>query len=255
MIINETLIQRIKSKSFVFGTWCMLPSDFTIDVISKTGVDFVVIDMEHGTMSWETTERMVRASECNNTFPIIRVSDDKEQTILHALETNAKNILVPHISTKKQAEKVVLSTKYNPSGNRGLSPYTRCHKYDHIGLEKSLEKANNETFVGILVEGKDGLKNLSDICNIEQLDMIYLGIYDIAQSLNLSGDITNPKCIEALKGSLKVIHKSGKFAGTFTRSIEDAKNLKKLGFEFIAYLADSNAIFNFYSNAVRDFLN
>lgn len=252
---NETFIQRIKSKSFVFGTWCMLPSDFTIDVISKTGVDFIVIDMEHGTMTWETTERMVRAAECNNTFPIIRVTDDKEQTILHALETNVKNILVPHISTKEQAEKVVLSTKYSPLGFRGLSPYTRCHNYDHVKLENSLEKANDETFVGILVEGNDGLRNLSDICNIDQLDMVYLGIYDIAQSLNLSGDITNPKCIKALEDSLKIIHQSGKLAGTFTRSIEDAKKLKELGFEFIAYLADSNALFNFYSSAVRDFIN
>ena len=84
----------------------MLPSDFTIDVITKTGLDFVVIDMEHGTMSWETAERMVRSAECNNSFPIIRVTDDSEQTILHALETNVKAILVPHVSSAKQAEKV-----------------------------------------------------------------------------------------------------------------------------------------------------
>lgn len=251
---SETFLQRIKSNSYVLGTWCMLPSDFTIDVISKTGVDFVVIDMEHGTMSWETAERMVRAAECNNTFPIIRVTDDKEQTILHALETNVKNILIPHVSTKEQAEKVVLSTKYNPLGSRGLSPYTRCHNYDHSKLENSLERANNETFVGILVEGKEGLKNLFEICNIDHLDMIYLGIYDIAQSLNLSGDITNPECIKALNNSLKTIHEAGKLAGTFTRSIEDAKKLRKIGFEFIAYLADSNALFNFYSSAVKEIL-
>ena len=250
---RQNLTNAIDLKSFVFGTWCMLPSDFTIDVISKTGLDFVVIDMEHGAMNWETTERMVRAAEANNIFPIIRVTDDKEQTILHALETNVKNILVPHISSKEQAEKVVLSAKYSPIGSRGLSPYTRCHNYDHENLFKSLEDANKDTFVGILVEGQEGLSNLKSICEVKNLDLIYLGIYDIAQSLDLAGDITNIRCIRALEDSLFQIHQSGKLAGTFTRSIEDAKKLKKMGFEFIAYLADSNAIFSFYKNALREF--
>ena len=248
-----SISKRIKENGHVFGTWCMLPSDFTIDVIGKTGIDFVVIDMEHGAMSWETAERMVRASECNNTIPIIRTTIDSEDIILHALETNAKSILVPHISTKIQAENVASACKYKPIGNRGLSPYTRCHNYDHQDLEQSLNNANNESFVGILVEGQKGLDNLEEICKVEEIDLIYLGIYDIAQSLNLSGDITNPKCLKALSDSLEIIHKSNKLAGTFTRSIDDAKNLKKIGFEFIAYLADSNALYNFYSDAVYQF--
>ncbi len=250
---NCNLSSTILEKNNVFGTWCMLPSDFTIDVICKTNLDFVVIDMEHGTMSLETAERMVRSAECNNTFPIIRTTDDSEKNILHALETNCRAILVPHVSTKLQAEKVALSARYSPRGNRGLSPYTRCHSYDHNKLDSSLEAANNDTFVGILVEGKEGLNNLNGICQVKEIDLIYLGIYDIAQSLNLSGDITNPKCLKALSDSLEVIHKNKKFAGTFTRSINDAKNLKNMGFEFIAYLADSNAIYNFYSDAVKKF--
>lgn len=250
---NNILKKRIKENKYVFGTWCMLPSDFTVDVISKTGIDFVIIDMEHGTMSYETAERMVRAAECNNTIPLIRTSDDKEQTILHALETNVKSILIPHISNKDQALNVAFAAKYNPKGNRGLSPYTRCHSYDHADLDKSLIKANEDTFVGILVEGKEGLQNLQNICKVDGIDLIYLGIYDIAQSLNLSGDITNKACIEALENSIKIIKSSGKFAGTFTRSIKDAKWLKSIGIEFIAYLADSNALFNLYKESLKNF--
>lgn len=245
--------KRIEENGNVFGTWCMLPSDFTIDAICKSGIDFVVIDMEHGTMNWETAERMVRAAECNDTIPIIRTTLDSEDIILHALETNVRSILVPHVSTKKQAEKVANASRYKPIGNRGLSPYTRCHNYDHNNLEYSLNNSNNDTFLGILVEGQMGLNNLEEICNVEGIDLIYLGIYDIAQSLNLSGDISNPKCLRALSQSLEIIHKSNKLAGTFTRSISDAKEFKKIGFEFIAYLADSNALYKFYSDAVHEY--
>ena len=255
MIKTNILKKRIKDNNYVFGTWCMLPSDFTVDVISKTGLDFIIIDMEHGTMSYETAERMVRAAECNNAIPLIRTSDDKEQTILHALETNVKSILIPHISNKEQALNVAFAAKYKPQGNRGLSPYTRCHNYDHTDLNKSLIKANEDTFVGILVEGKEGLHNLQSICEVDELDLIYLGIYDIAQSLNLSGDINNKACIEALENSIKIIKSAGKFAGTFTRSIQDAKWLKSIGIEFIAYLADSNALFKTYKESIEDFKN
>ena len=96
-----------------------------------------------------------------------------------------------------------------------------------IKILSTSNNANNESFVGVLVEGQKGLDNLEEICKVEEIDLIYLGIYDIAQSLNLSGDITNPKCLKALSDSLEIIHKSNKLAGTFTRSIDDAKNLKK----------------------------
>lgn len=254
MLESKNFKSIVKKKKFVFGTWCMLPSDFTIDVISKTGIDFVVIDMEHGTMSFETSERMVRAAEANGVIPIIRTSDDSEQSILHSLETNVRNILVPHVSNVSQAEKIASITKYSPQGLRGLSPYTRCHNYDHLDLKDSLINSNKNTFVGILVEGEKGLDNLSSISKVDGIDMIYLGIYDIAQSLNLSGDINHKKCIEALEKAINTIHQSGKLAGTFTRTIKDAKNLKKLGIEFIAYLADSNALYTFYKESVKKFL-
>ena len=244
---------KIQNQKCVFGTWCMLPSDFTIDVICKTDLDYIIIDMEHGMMSWETSERMVRAAESNSVIPIIRVPNCEENTILHALETNVKSILVPHISTPSQAKKVALSTKYAPQGNRGLSPYTRCHSYDHEGLSDSLISNNRSNFLGILVEGKEGIENLQEIVKVEGVDMIYLGIYDVAQSLGLSGNINHPECKKALKDFLKIIKYSGKLAGTFTRTIEDAKKLKEDGFEFIAYRADSNALKTFYTNAVKGF--
>ena len=63
--MSKTIKLRMQEGESVFGTWCMLPSSFVIDVIAGTGVDFVVIDMEHGTMSLETAEEISLA------FPIL----------------------------------------------------------------------------------------------------------------------------------------------------------------------------------------
>ena len=91
--MTKSIKLRMEEGESIFGTWCMLPSSFVVDVIASTGVDFVVIDMEHGTMSLETAEEMVRAAQVQNCQPIIRVGDDQENTILHAVNVEVMDIM------------------------------------------------------------------------------------------------------------------------------------------------------------------
>jgi 4-hydroxy-2-oxoheptanedioate aldolase len=249
----KSLKKRMLDGESVFGTWCMLPSSFVADVISSTKIDFLIIDMEHGTMTFETAEDMVRAAQLKNCQPIIRVGDSHENTILHALETGCGAVMVPHVSTSEVAKKIANASRYAPLGNRGLSPYTRCHDYTHENLSESLIKHAEETLVGILVEGNEGIKNLPEIAKVDGIDFIYLGMYDISQSIGLPGELENPKVLAQLNRCLKIIKDAGKLAGTFSRDIEACRTFKKMGFEFIAYLADSNAIRTFYLNAIKQY--
>jgi len=244
---------RMLSGETVFGTWSMLPSGFVADVIARTGLDFIVLDMEHGTLSWETAEEMVRAAQLHQCQPVIRVGDDHENTILHALETGCKALMVPHVATKQAAKNIVNSALYAPKGARGLSPYTRCHGYTHLGLEKSLLTHAEETLIGVLVEGKEGIDNLPEICQVDGLDLIYLGMYDISQSVGLPGQLEHPEVLNQLEKCLNIILDSGKLAGTFARDIEACKSFRDMGFNFIAYVADSYAITDFYRDAVQVF--
>jgi len=249
----QSIKKRMQNGNSVFGTWSMLPSSFVVDVIAQTGLDFIILDMEHGTLSLETAEEMVRAVQLHNCQPIIRIGDDHENTILHALETGCKAIMVPHVSSVKAAEKIVNAALYPPKGSRGLSPYTRCHNYTHVDLENSMLKHAEETMVGILVEGKKGIENLSEIVKVEGIDLIYLGMYDISQSVGLPGQLEHPEVMKQLENCLKVIKSSNKLAGTFSRDIQACKKFKEMGFDFIAYVADSFALHSYYSEAVSNF--
>jgi 4-hydroxy-2-oxoheptanedioate aldolase len=251
--MTKSIKLRMEEGESIFGTWCMLPSSFVVDVIASTGVDFVVIDMEHGTMSLETAEEMVRAAQVQNCQPIIRVGDDQENTILHALETGAKAVMVPHVSTVESAIKIVEAARYAPLGKRGLSPYTRCHGYTHDNLSKSLINHAEDTLVGILVEGEEGIKNLPEISKVKGIDLIYLGMYDISQSVGLPGQLEHPDVMKQLNNCLKIIQGSGKLPGTFARDMDACHTFKDMGFKFVAYLADSYALTSFYKNAVTEF--
>lgn len=249
--MKKSIRQRMLQGESVFGTWCMLPSSFVTDVIASTGLDFVVIDMEHGAITLETAEEMVRAAQLHNCQAIIRVGDDQENTILHALETGCEAVMVPNVATVESTERIARASRYAPLGKRGLSPYTRCHGYTHDGLTESLQRHAENTLVGILVEGKEGIKNLTDIAEVPGIDLIYLGMYDISQSVGLSGQLEHPEVIAQLERCLKIIKQSGKLAGTFSRDIDACRRFREMGFEFVAYVADCYGLQKFYSDAVE----
>lgn len=251
--MKNTIRQRMLQGESVFGTWCMLPSSFVTDVIARTGVDFIVIDMEHGAITFETAEEMVRAAQLHGCQPIIRVGDDQENTILHALETGCEAVMVPNVATVEATQRIARASRYAPLGKRGLSPYTRCHDYTHVGLAKSMQRHAEETLVGILVEGKEGIDKLDEIAAVPGIDLIYLGMYDISQSVGLSGQLEHPEVLAQLQRCLKVIKRSNKLAGTFSRDITACREFRAMGFEFVAYVADCHGLREFFASAVRQF--
>ena len=250
---KNALKEKLTQGQKVFGMWSMLPAAGVSSVIAKTGLDFVIIDMEHGPMSFETMEQMVKSIELENCQPIIRVSDKNEATLLRALEIGSQAIMVPHVSTVAEAEAIVRACKYKPEGERGLSPYTRVHDYCHENLTESLQFANKNTLIGILVEGKEGIENLENIAAVPGLDLIYLGIYDISQSVGLAGQLNHETVIEMQKKCAQIIQAHGKAAGSFARDIDYVELLYKNGFQFIAYSVDCAILKNGCQQAVGFF--
>jgi len=252
---ENLLRKKINKSDSVIGTWSSLSSPNVISVLGATDLDFVVIDMEHGSMSFETVENMVRAAEAADIAPIIRVSDNDQQIILRALETGSRSIMVPHIENVKDASSVVESCYYFPDGRRGLSPYTRIHNFTHDELSDSLQYENQETFIGILVEGKVGLSNLEDIIKVKGIDLIYLGLFDICQSVGLPGRLDHPKVIYEIERCCDLIQSSGIIAGCMTTKIENIIMIENIGYKFIAYLNDSASIKFHFDSVIKSLIN
>ena len=243
---RNILKEKLKKGHTVIGTWSSLSSPNVINVLGTTDLDFVVIDMEHGSMNFETAENMVRAAEATDISPIIRTWDDDGQTLVRTLETGTQSIMVPHVKNAKDADRIAKACKYFPEGTRGLSPYTRVHDFTHEGIDKSLENANQETLVGILVEGKEGLANLETIVKVEGIDLIYLGLFDICQSVGLPGQLNHPDVLAEVNRCQEIIESNGIAPGSMATDINYIKMLKEKKYQFIAYLNDAAALKQFF---------
>jgi 2-keto-3-deoxy-L-rhamnonate aldolase RhmA len=253
------MINRMKEKlskgDAVFGFWSMIPAPMVAHVMASSGADFVICDLEHGNASMETLESVNYAIRSAGATPICRLPRSGPEEILRVLEVGVQSVLMSHVGSVREAQELVKSCLYPPEGKRGLSPFTANHAYEGLKIEQSMAEANKETFVGALVEGTSAITELSAIANTPGLDMIYLGLFDLASSLGHAGDPDHPEVLELVKHVVDVVNRSGKVAGTVARDSGSTQNLLQLGFRFIAFRNDTAMLMQACRTAVTDFNN
>lgn len=236
--------EKLRSGETVIGTWCTLPSPAVTNVLAVAGLDYVILDMEHGPITFETAEDMVRAAEVGGCSPIIRPSSATESDILRSLETGAHGVIVPQIQNANDVRSIVAAAKYAPDGTRGHSPFTRAGGYTRHGVQERLTIANRETLVALIIEGMEGLENLESILDAGagSVDLVYFGPYDLSHSLGYPGDVRHPKVLEAIRDCVEIAGRSGVALGSLANDFDDIDLLKSAGLRFIAFQGECSIL-------------
>jgi len=244
MLNRNKLREKLKSGKPVLGTWNTLASSLVTEVFAQSGLDFQIIDLEHGPFIIDQIHLHVSACETSkNCTPLVRIPDNSDWMALQVLDQGAKGVVVPHINSKESASSFVSATKYHPKGDRGFTPFSKAGGFTNTNIDSYVEKAINETINIIIIESKEGLDSLKDILSVDGIDIIYFGAYDLSQALGCPGDTKNPKVIAAIKQGVDLVNKSGSYAGGFVpQSKDDIKWLLDMGMKFITYEVDSSII-------------
>ena len=253
MLKKNYLKEKLDSNELTIGTWNIINSSMVLDVIASSGIDFIVIDAEHGSISYETAQTMISICENYNVTPIMRVGEINESLILRALDIGVHGVQLPNITTADDAEKFVQFAKYPPIGIRGFSPYTKAGLYD-VSNGKDMPKiANENTLLIANVEGQDGMSNLEEIVQVDGIDIIFIGLFDMSKSLGVTGDVENPKVIEKLDEAISIIHKHGKKVGSIASNLKMLNTLKEKKIDYLTYSVDTGMIKEAYQNMIKSF--
>jgi 4-hydroxy-2-oxoheptanedioate aldolase len=253
MLKKNYLKEKLDNNELTIGTWNIINSSMVVDVIASSGIDFIVIDAEHGSISYETAQMMIGLCESYNVTPIMRVGEINESLILRALDIGIHGVQLPNITTAKDAEQFVQFAKYPPIGIRGFSPYTKAGLYDVTNGKNMPNIANDNTLLIANVEGLDGMNNLNDIAQVDGIDIIFIGLFDMSKSLGIAGDVENPKVIEKLDEAITIIHKNGKKVGSIASNINMLKVLKSKNIDYLTYSVDTGMIKESYQNMINNF--
>jgi 4-hydroxy-2-oxoheptanedioate aldolase len=233
-----------------YGPFVQLNSPGICEILGHAGFDFCIIDMEHGVIHVDTAENMVRASNAAGIVPIIRVAFNKPELISQALNTGASGVHIPHVSTPKEAEEAVWASKFFPLGGRGVCPFVRAARYS---ADKTIyyNKANTETMVIVAIEGTEGIKNLSEILKVKGIDVIFVGPYDLSQSLGVPGQVTHQKVLDKVREIAALSKKAGVALGMFIETPDAAKEWVKQGVLYCCLDVDAAILLKASTNYMK----
>jgi len=242
--LNKNYLKKaLQDGKNVFGPFLKFTDPAVVEIMGFAGFDFVIIDAEHGPISMQSAQNMIRAAETANITPIIRVANNDEALILRALDIGAQGIEIPQINSKSQAIKAVKSVKYSPKGERGVCRYVRAANYSSMDKFKYFKSANNETMIIAHIEGVEGVNNLDEILSVPGIDVIFIGPYDLSQSLGIPGEVSNPLVTEKMKEVVLKCKENEVSVGTFADDVKTAKFWVSLGVQYMSFSVDVGILY------------
>ncbi len=245
MLLKNKLKEKLLGGEPVIGTWNTLGSPLVTEVLAQGGLDFQIIDLEHGPFLLDQVHLHVSACEtAQNCTPLIRVPSNEEWMILQALDQGGHGIVVPHISNNIEASNLVSSSHYYPLGQRGFTPFSKAGGFNNKNVSNYVQTANDSILTVVIIESKEGLDNLDQIIEIEGIDVVYFGAYDLSQALGYPGEVKRPVVVDEIRKGVNAVSRSGKWSGGFVpQSRDDIKWLLDMGMRFITYEVDSSIIY------------
>lgn len=167
------------------GPFLAVPSPMVVEIACGSKPDFVCIDMEHGPISPETGEAMVRAAAVQHVAALVRVPGVDAAAIGQALDWGAAGVLVPRVDSAQDAARVVDAARYPPEGMRGAGP-GRASGYGR-DISGALARAAHETVVAVQVETVAGLDAVAEIAAVPGVDLVFIGPGDLGIGLAAAG--------------------------------------------------------------------
>ncbi|MDR2655375.1 MAG: hypothetical protein LBC56_04775 [Oscillospiraceae bacterium] len=243
--------EKLRKGQAVLGTFFNSYSPDVAEMLGAAGLDFIIIDCEHGPGSPETVVNCVRAAEARGMTPVVRITEDTRTGILRYLDIGAHGILVPQLENSKQAEQVVKYSKYSPEGMRGMA-VPRASSWGMDGHDYTRIE-NEETLICVQCENVSCLNEIEAVAKVPGIDLIFLGPYDMSQALGVPGQIKHPLMLDAEKRILNAAKEAGISAGIFVGDIDAALKSREEGWNLILMSMDIQTLGAAYKRSVEIF--
>lgn len=211
---ENTLKQKLQDGKAAFGVMLTFPSAPMVEMLGHLGYDWILIDNEHGSVTVENSEDMIRAAELTGMAPIVRPVSNKPEIIAPFLDRGAWGVQIPHVNTADEAHAAVDAVKYPLQGHRGVFSGGRPGEYGFAGnTAEYVEDANRNTLVCLMIEEVEAIENLEEMVAVDGVDVFFIGSGDLSASMGYAGQQTHPEVQAMMERGITVIREAGKVAG------------------------------------------
>ena len=228
--------QRLQSGERLLGTIASIPSVVSAEILAKIGFDWLFIDAEHGALSNDSMLQMVSVIG-NQTATLVRTPAPEETPIKQALDLGVTGIIAPQVNSADQAARVVQYARYSPQGARGVG-VGRAQGYG-MAFQEYVQRAQTETTVVIQAEHYLAVENIEQTVQVEGIDAVLIGPYDLSASLGKMGQLDDPEVTGAISQVTETCLKQGIPLGIFGLSADAVAPYVARGYQLIVAGVDT----------------
>ncbi|MFF7475725.1 aldolase/citrate lyase family protein [Streptomyces sp. NPDC008092] len=220
-------IQDVIRSRPAIGGWFSGTGAVGAELMGRAGFDFVVVDVQHGAVTWDTLLPAVQALQLGGVPAVARVGWPDPAQVMRALDVGAKGVIVPMVETADQARLVADAMRYPPAGVRSYGPVRSVY-----GLSA---QADQDVLCLPMIETAEGLANVAEIAATPGVDGLFVGPVDLSLALGLDrSDLTgNAKLNEAMDAIIAAADRHGRFVGTLGFGEAHARDLIRRGVRLI----------------------
>ena len=202
------------------------------------GLDFVLIDMEHGPLDISQVAGIIARFKATGTSPIVRIPASEYHFVARVMDAGAHGIMAPNVRTPEQARLLNDAMRYAPDGNRGLGLGTSHNDFVRPDPVEYMTEANRSNMLICQIESTTALRNLSRISSEPGVDCLWVGHMDLTQSMGIVGQFHHPNFLAALTDVAAAAKERGQMAGIQPGNLEQASEWMEIGYDMISYSAD-----------------
>jgi len=223
------------------GLWTGLKSTLVAEMISHTsGLDWFVIDMEHGPSEVGDVLVQLQASQYGHAEPVVRVPWNEPVIVKRVLDLGAQSIIFPWVNTAAEAQAAVEATRYPGGKDKGMRGVMSLARMNNFGAANPgyYREASNQICNIVQIETVEAVDNIEEIAAVDGVDALFIGPSDLSASMGHIGNANHPEVREKIADAFKRIGQTGKASGFLTANHDDCKWALTLGCNFVAIGSD-----------------
>jgi 4-hydroxy-2-oxoheptanedioate aldolase len=222
------------------GTWLTLPDPTAAHLMSRTGFEWLTVELEHTPITFETAAQAFAIIASQGTVPLARVPWNNGENIKRVLDTGAWGIVVPMVNTRAEAEAVVAAARYQPLGKRSIGGQLHAANFD-TDPATYYRRANDEILVVVMAEHVEAIENIDEILSVPGIDVVFIGPNDLHNSMGKAPvfDSTESQFVQAVQRVLKSARRHGVAPGIHVLDADAARRRLEEGFQFLAVASEA----------------
>ncbi|MEJ5308588.1 MAG: aldolase/citrate lyase family protein [Anaerolineae bacterium] len=243
---SNPVTDKLRSGQPSVGSWLSLCSPVAAETMAAMGWDWLVVDVEHSPVGFETMVNCFRATQLGGAVPMARIPWNDTIWIQRTLDAGALGLVVPMVNTAEDARGVVSNMRYAVKGQRSFGGSRIAAYID--GDYRTWTEENLAVIV--MIETMQAVENAEAILGTEGVVGCFIGPNDLALSMGVSPSETGPGTAHeaAIQAVLAAAKKTGKAAGKHCFTAPEVTLRIGQGFQFLALASD----LRFMAKAARE---